>query len=169
MKMRHWLAPLMMGTALVLGGSSAAEADPPPGTPAQLMVLYATQADAGAIAQGILDEDKCRQLHMVEKLGQPPFSAYNHYDLVDKRDLTLAKAQAQDVALANGRKLTVTFMDKTDDGRFRVSSAITDASGKANTVTVATPGGQPVYVAGPGYQQGVLVLVLTVQPPPCRK
>ena len=70
---------------------------------AEIIVLHATN-DGKGIDPGI---------GKMPELGEPPFSAYNSYKLLEKFELDLPKGETKDKKLPDGGKLAVKFKDAT--------------------------------------------------------
>lgn len=141
--------------SMSIAGAAAAEEKAPR---AEVMVLHATQKDG----KGEIDP----QIGKLPQLKKPPFSAYNSYKLLDKVTLALKKGSPVAHALANGRRLTVKYVEKTKDGRYRVSTAIDKPGGKTylKSFEVTAAPNEPFFVAGQSYDGGILVVGITLLP-----
>lgn len=75
---------------------------------------------------------------IAKKLKNPPFSAWNKFDLLSKSDKSLTKNKPEAIALKQGQ-ITATFVEQVDKSKVRLRLAVDDAKGKRtvnNTVTV---------------------------------
>lgn len=140
---------------------SEGRADSPPAAVtrsvnAEILVLHATQVPG----KGAIDE----RIGNMPQLSKPPFSAYNQYKLLDKKVLPLEKGKPASFGLVNGRNLQLSLSD-VKDNRFHVSASISQASGAdyLKLLEVAAALNEPFFVAGQTYQQGNLVLVITLR------
>lgn len=149
---------------LLLAGSLAVTADvfaqpqPPAKVTAEVMVLHATQQPG----PGSIDP----QIGNLPQLKRPPFSAYNTYKLISRKDLSLEKGKPQPETLANGRVLQVTLNDITQDKRYRVAAHINQPNGKEflRLLEVTAAPNETFFVAGQSYQNGILVIGITIKP-----
>lgn len=114
--------------ALLVAATSVAHADPQ----ADCAFLEASASTAPAPA---IDPS----LKVIEKkLKNPPFSAWNKFDLLSKSDRSLGKNKPEVLALKQGQ-ITATFVEQVDKSKVRLKLAVDDAKGKRtvnNTVTV---------------------------------
>ncbi len=131
-----------------------AEADDTSAT-AEVMVLHATQVEG----KGSIDP----RIGNLPQLKKPPFSAFNTYKLLDKKDLSLQKGKGTTYALQNGRLLEITLVERGADKRIKVVARIIDGkTGRdfLRSEVTATPG-EPFFLAGQGYEGGTLVVGIT--------
>ncbi len=139
-----------------LGATSSGSAAPQPvgHLAAEIMVLHATNRTGGAIDPAI---------GALPALRQPPFSAYNDYRLVSRTRLPLEKSAPATSTLPNGRLLLIALREIVED-RYRVATSINQPGGSTflPLLEVTTPAGEPFFVAGQSYQDGILVLGITV-------
>jgi hypothetical protein len=126
---------------------------------AEIMVLHATQVADG---KGSIDP----AVGSMPQLKKPPFSAYNTYKLLDKKSLPLEKGKSVEYPIVNGRVLQVTLLDVTPEKRFRISAAISQPGGPAflKLLEVTAAANEPFFVAGQSYNDGILVLGITLKP-----
>jgi hypothetical protein len=146
------------GTAVfVSGGIPDAQAQPKL-VGAEIMVLHATQVDG----KGSIDP----AVGNMPQLKKPPFSAYNTYKLLDKKSLPLEKGKSAEYPIVNGRVLQVTLVEVTPEKRYRISAAISQPGGPAflKLLEVTAAPNEPFFVAGQSYQDGILVLGITLKP-----
>ena len=146
---------LLAGSVGLLAIDAFAQTQP---VKTEVMVLHATQ-QPGA---GSIDP----QIGNLPQLKRPPFSAYNTYKLISRNDLLLEKGKSQTQTLANGRILQVTLNDITQDKRFKIAAAINQPNGKdfLRLLEVNAGPNETFFVAGQSYQNGILVIGITVKP-----
>jgi hypothetical protein len=134
---------------------SIAHADPATAK-AEILVMHASQKEKGAIDPHI---------GSMPRLKQPPFSAYNNYELVDRKEVPLEIGKSATYALPNGRVLQLTVSPGKSPGLFTILASIAEANGKAalKTVEVSAKAGEPFFVAGQTYKDGILVLGIAVK------
>jgi hypothetical protein len=105
------------------------------------------------------------------QLTQKPFSDYNSYTLLDKKTLTLDQVKPADpwkgkpsatYALANGKPLAITLIDRLADARFQMGAAM--GKDAPDLVRWSAPAGEPVFIAGQSYKDGILVVGITLRP-----
>lgn len=128
---------------------------------AEIIVLHATNAGTG-IDPGI---------GKMPELGDPPFSAYNSYKLLEKSELDLAKGKASDRKLPDGGKLAVTFKEATkgkkkdDATRYVLTTTIEKPDGKSflPNLDVNATQGKYFFIAGQKYKKGILVIGIKVK------
>ncbi len=120
----------------------------------EVMVLHATNSGTGI--------DK--RVGNMPELKKPPFSSYDSYRLLAKKNLPLAKGEPQTYRLPNGRILKTELKEKSTGESFKISASINQPKGKAflPLLEVRAGLGQAFIVAGQTYKAGILVLVLRV-------
>lgn len=153
---RRFHSLLLAGSLGLLTTSATAQA--PTSVKAEVMVLHATQ-QPGA---GSIDP----QIGNLPQLKRPPFSAYNTYKLVTRKDLTLEKGKPQTETLVNGRVLQVTWNELTQDKRYKIAAHINQPNGKEflRLLEVNAAANETFFVAGQSYQGGILVIGITIKP-----
>lgn len=114
--------------ALLVVATGAAHAD----TAADCEVLEAsaTSAPAPSIDPALSP--------LARKLKNPPFSAWNKFDLLSKAAKTLTKNKPETIALKQGQVIA-TFVEQVDKSKIRIKLSVDDAKGKRtvdNTVKV---------------------------------
>lgn len=126
---------------------------------AEIMVLHATQGPEG---KGSIDP----AVGNMPQLKKPPFSAYNTYKLLDKKALPLEKGKSVEYPIVNGRTLQVTLVEITADKRYRIAAAISEPGKPAflKVLEVTAAANEPFFVAGQSYNDGILVMGITVKP-----
>lgn len=160
------LGLFVLGTSL--GGGPRARADAGPGAAAsasqqveaEIVVLLATNVDGG----GGIDP----RIGPTLPLHEPPFSSYNTYKLLGRSSVSLKRGAAAKSLLPNGRSLELTLKDVTEGPRYRVATRISDGNGGAflPLFEVTAGLGEPFFVAGQVYEQGVLFVGMTLVPTP---
>lgn len=104
------------------------------------------------------------ELEKLEALRKSPFDAFPQKKLLNKVAVTLTKGSDSEVELPNGRKLRLSLLEKTAEGRYRVSVSI-NRPGKQDylpVMTVAAAPGDPFFVAGQKFEGGTLILGVRV-------
>ncbi|MCC6553890.1 MAG: hypothetical protein IT372_12845 [Polyangiaceae bacterium] len=160
--------------ALALGaGSTVAVAQDQPAPPApaeapegavaaEIVILHATNDGSGIDSK----------IGKMPELERPPFSAYNSYKLLERGNLSLAKAKPTTTKLPNGSVLQVSLKDvilpkkKDDPKRFVVSASIQEPGGKSflPLLEVNAKAGENFFVAGQKHKGGILVIGIKVAP-----
>ena len=161
--------PAMLAVALTANGSGArAEGPAAPqqaaaaATSAEVIILHATNDGSG------IDP----KIGKMPALGQPPFSSYNSYKLLERVTLPLSKGKSSTTKLPTGRDLMVTLKDvvepkkKDEPKRFVVTASIQKPDGNSflPLLEVSAKAGEPFFVAGQNYKGGSLVIGIKVNP-----
>jgi hypothetical protein len=106
------------------------------------------------------------------QLSQPPFNAYNSFAFVAQTTLTLDVPKPADpwkgkpsaaYTLVTGKPMQIALLDRLPDGRFHMGAAI--GSDAPDVVRWDAPGNEPVFIAGQGYKDGILVMGITLRAP----
>lgn len=129
---------------------------------AEIVVLHATN-DGKGIDPGI---------GKMPELGEPPFSAYNSYKLLERFELDLPKGEAKDHKLPDGGKLALKFKEATkgkkkeDPTKYVLTTTIEKPGGKEflPNLDVNALQGKYFFIAGQKYEKGILVIGLKVKP-----
>lgn len=129
---------------------------------AEILVLLATNEGKG------IDPS----IGKLPQLGQPPFSAYNTYKLLEKAELVLPKGEAKDRKLPDGGRLALTFKDavagkkKDEPTRYQLSTTIEKPDGKAFLpgLDVSAMQNEYFFVAGQQHKGGILVIGIKILP-----
>jgi hypothetical protein len=129
---------------------------------AEVIILHATNDGSG------IDP----KLGKMPELGQPPFSSYNSYKLLDRVKLSLGKGKSTTTKLPNDRVLMVSLKDvilakkKDEAKRFVVSASIQKPGGKTflPLLEVNARAGETFFVAGQSHKGGILVIGIKVVP-----
>jgi hypothetical protein len=149
------------------GGALADEAGKPAAAvPAEvsieIVILHATNDGSG------IDP----KIGKMPALGQPPFSSYNSYKLLDRIKLPLAKGKSTTTKLPTGRDLMVSLKDiidpkkKDEPRRYLVTASIQKPDGNTflPLLEVNAKPGEPFFVAGQTYKGGTVVIGIKVNP-----
>jgi hypothetical protein len=123
----------------------------------QVMVLHATNSDAGASIDPAIGK--------LPALQQPPFSSFNTYKLLSRTPLLVSKPTPATTKLPNDRVLQITLREVLQGGRFKIDTSINQPGGNTSflpLLSVTTPAGEPFFVAGQSYKGGMLVIGITV-------
>lgn len=152
------LAPAAHADNAAPSGSATPAA---PATQAEVIVLHATNTDAG------IDP----KIGKMPELAKPPFSAYSSYKLLDRAQIALTKGQATTTKLPNGSELMVTMKDelapakKGEPKKYLVSASIRKDGGSSflPLLEVNAKPGDTFFVAGQKYKGGILVIGIKIQ------
>ena len=160
-------AALGVTLAGVNGGALADEAGKPAAVaPAdisvEIVILHATNDGSG------IDP----KIGKMPALGQPPFSSYNSYKLLDRVKLPLGKGKSSTTKLPTGRDLMVSLKDVIDAKKavearkYVVTASIQKPDGNSflPLLEVNAKPGEPFFVAGQTYKGGTLVIGIKVIP-----
>jgi hypothetical protein len=110
-------------------------------------------------------------LSKLEALGKAPFDSFTKKTLLNRVSVTLAPGKDAEVELPNGRKLKLSLLEKTAEGRLRVSLSI-NRPGKQDylpLMTVAAAPGDPFFVAGQKHEGGTLIIGVIIGTAPTAK
>ncbi len=169
--MRSLYLAMMAAVGIALtstqGGALADDSQPPaqaaaPAIACEIVVLHATNDNSG------IDP----KIGKMPELGQPPFSSYNSYKLLDRPKLTLNKGASATVKLPTGRDLMVMYKDiiepkkKDELKRFTITASIQKPGGNTflPLLEVNAKAGENFFVAGQTYKGGMLVIGIKVNP-----
>ena len=103
-------------------------------------------------------------LSKLEALSKAPFDAFPRKTLLKRVSVNLEPGKDSEVELPNGRKLKLSLLEKTPEGRLRVSLSI-NRPGKQDylpLMTVAAAPGDPFFVAGQKHEGGTLIIGVIV-------
>jgi hypothetical protein len=103
-------------------------------------------------------------LAKLEALQKPPFDGFAKKTLLKRVTVSVAPGKDTEVELPNGRKLRLSLLEKTAEGRFRVSVSI-NRPGKQDylpVMTVVAAPGDPFFVAGQKHEGGTLIIGIRV-------
>jgi hypothetical protein len=165
--MSRWriLVSLLLSTSLlgvspgVLAQPSAPSVKPeakPDASPyfAEVLILHATNSKKGIDSR----------IGKMPELGEPPFSSYDSYELLDRARLPLKKDEPKTLNLPNGRVLQTKLIEVLPKDVLRLSASINQPNGKdfLPLLEVKAKLGQQFIVAGQSYKRGILVLVIRV-------
>jgi hypothetical protein len=120
---------------------------------AELIVLYASNDNSGIDAA----------IGKMPELGKPPFSSFNSYKLVDRKDLSLKQGKTTDVALPTGSTLSITFKDilltKSKETRYVLTESVVNGDKTVlPNLEVNAKRGEFFFLAGEKYKDGALVI-----------
>jgi len=131
----------------------------PTEVPSEILVLHATNTGGG------IDP----ALRHLKQLRNPPFSAYDTYRLLDRRAVTLRLNQPDSTQLPNNSTLRTLLKAVLPDARYRVEASILcpsqESDGRGSclpSLEVTAKSGEPFFVAGQSYRDGILVLGIQV-------
>jgi len=103
-------------------------------------------------------------LAKLEALHKAPFDSFPKKTLLTSTNVSLTLGKEAEVELPNGRKLRLVLLEKTSEGRFRVSISI-NRPGKQDylpLMTVVAAPGDPFFVAGQKHLGGTLIIGITI-------
>lgn len=128
---------------------------------AEIIVLHATNDGKG------IDPS----IGKMPELGKPPFSSYDTYKLLDKKELSLPKGESKEQKLPDGGKLAIKFKEhvkskkKDDPSKFVLQTSIEKPDGKSFLpgLDVSALQGEYFFIAGQKYGKGILVIGIKVK------
>ena len=155
---------LAAGAAVFLAGATGvAWATPTKGPNIELTIIHATYVDGGASIDSRLPR-------LPDLTRSEPFTHYNVFRLLDRKQLPLEAGKPVAYALVNGRNVAVTLgsVSQGDGGgkRYQLEAHIGEP-GKAaylKGLQVTLGENQAFYVGGQSFQGGTLFLELVVLP-----
>jgi hypothetical protein len=103
-------------------------------------------------------------LSKLEALSKAPFDSFTKKTLLKRVTVSLEAGKDAEVELPNGRKLKLSLLEKTAEGRLRVSLSI-NRPGKQDylpLMTVVAAPGDPFFVAGQKHEGGTLIIGVIV-------
>jgi hypothetical protein len=103
-------------------------------------------------------------LSKLEALSKAPFDSFTKKTLLKRVAVNLETGKDAEVELPNGRKLKLSLLEKTAEGRLRVSLSI-NRPGKSDylpLMTVVAAPGDPFFVAGQKHEGGTLIIGVIV-------
>jgi hypothetical protein len=146
--------------ALALGAARTARAQP--NLRVEILVLHARKDPSGP--------HRDARVPQIPQLLRPPFNEYNSYSFVDDVTLKLDLPKAADpwkgkpsarYALVTGKAMEVAVIDLLPDRRYQLGVALgKDAS---DVVRYSAPLGEPFFLGGQGYKDGILVIGITLR------
>ncbi|MCB9765306.1 MAG: hypothetical protein H6739_36365 [Alphaproteobacteria bacterium] len=162
---RRWLLALPLALVLAFAAPSdvawAQGGKPPPARPApaksapvadkvdiQLMVVHAKEG-----AEYVDPRLKNIERHLA-------ILRYNNFTVLDTNRSAVAVGKDASFSVEGGRKVTVTVLS-VDDQRARVRVEMYKQSNKLIDTTVSINRGSTMMVAGPRYEEGMLILPIT--------
>jgi hypothetical protein len=140
---RQWLALI---AALVV--SSAARAQET--VPAEVLVVLGSSEGTGSDPS----------LDKLEALRKPPFDSFTKKTLLKRVELALSLGSEAEIELPNGRKLRLSWLERSKDGRLRLRLSINKPGQRdyLPVLTVVAAPGDPFFVAGQKYEGGTLII-----------
>lgn len=151
-----WLLAVLLGGVLsALPGAfirSSARAEG--SVPASVLIVLGTNQGSGTDAA----------LAKIEALRKAPFDSFSKKALLKRIDVQLVAGKPAEIELPNGRRLRLGIVERTSDGRFRVSVSI-NRPGKQDylpVMTVIAAPGDPFFVAGQRHEGGTLIIGVIV-------
>jgi hypothetical protein len=126
----------------------------------ELLVIHATRTDGG-----VSIDPRLRDL---PPLTQEPFTRYNAYRLIDRKQFPFEKDKPVSASLVNGRRILVTLEAVGEDAgerRYQIQVQIGEPGKKAFLpgLQVTAGASQPFFVGGQSYEGGTLLLELVVR------
>jgi hypothetical protein len=122
------------------------------------------------VGKGI--SDKIKKLpYKLPQLEKPPLSAYDSYELLENKKLPLKRNDARHLTLPDSSTLSIALEDVISPSkpegktRYALRTRVTKPSGKQLTNAKVTA--EPkvfFFVAGPAYDDGILVIGIRVLP-----
>jgi hypothetical protein len=99
-------------------------------------------------------------LDKLEALRKPPFDTFSRKTLLQRAELTLSLGGESEIELPNGRKLRLSWVERTKEGRLRLKLSINKPGQRdyLPLMTVAAAPGDPFFVAGQKYEGGTLII-----------
>lgn len=103
-------------------------------------------------------------LSKLAALQKAPFDSFPKKTLLSRAALSLSIGKETEVELPNGRKLRLQLLERTNEGRYRVSLSINHPGKKdyLPLMTVAAAPGDPFFVAGQKHEGGTLIIGVRV-------
>lgn len=115
----------------------------------ELVLLHGTKQANGAIPPGW------------PELSQPPFTAYNHYEVVGTKTLGLQKGKAFKEALPDGSTIEATLQEVAPKHKFEL--VVKDSKGtQVSKGSYSLPKGKRILPVSTPYKGGNLVVALKV-------
>ncbi len=115
----------------------------------ELVLLHGTKQATGAIPPGW------------PELSEPPFTAYNHYEIVGTKTLSLEKGKAFKEALPDGSTIEATLHEVAPKHKFEL--VVKDSKGaQVSKGSYSLPKGKRILPVSTPYKGGNLVVALKV-------
>ncbi len=157
-------AALLAGLLAVVGAGAAtlASAAATRGPSLEVSIIQATLSDAGQLIDPLL-----RDLPQLTR--ERPFTRYNVYKLLDRKQFPLEHGRPITFVLPNGRTLQAsldgTSLEK-EEKRYRLDTQIGDPGKPAflKSLHVTASENEPFFVGGQTFKGGTLFLELVVRP-----
>jgi hypothetical protein len=99
-------------------------------------------------------------LDKLEALRKPPFDTFPRKTLLKRVELTLSLGGESEVELPNGRKLRLSWVERSKEGRLRLKLSINKPGQRdyLPLMTVVAAPGDPFFVAGQKHEGGTLII-----------
>jgi hypothetical protein len=157
---RSWIAWVAICCA-VFAFAGVARAASQHGPFLEISIIYATQSDAGASIDPALKD-------LPQLTREQPFTRYNVYKLLDRKQFPLEPNKAVTFVLPNGRTLQATLTAVTvekNEKRYQLETKIGDPGKQAflNSLQVKASENEPFFVGGQSYKGGMMFLELMVK------
>jgi len=153
--MTRTITPRSLVAGLLLSALLASAAVPPaaaqaPAVRAEVLVVLAKE-EAGTIDPELAD---------LPALRRPPFNGFRSMEILDRPTAQLRPGQDHDLTLPNGRRMRLTLLRVTPDGRYQVRVSINRPEQRdyLPLLTVVASPGDPFFVAGQAHRGGTLVI-----------
>jgi hypothetical protein len=153
-----WLAACIALLAFAGGAWGASQHGPF----LEISIIHATLSDAGGSIDPALKD-------LPQLTKEQPFTRYNVYKLLDRKQFPLDANKPVTFVLPNGRTLQATLNAVTvekNEKRYQLDANIRDPGKQAflNSLQVHTSENEPFFVGGQSYKGGVIFLELMVKP-----
>jgi hypothetical protein len=125
-----------------------------PAVPASVLIVLGSSQEGGTDPA----------LAKIEALRKAPFDSFSKKALLKRVDVQLTAGKEAELELPNGRRLRLGLVERTPDGRFRVTVSI-NRPGKRDylpVMTVIAAPGDPFFVAGQRHEGGTLIIGVIV-------
>ena len=159
------IAAYAFGAAILVAMLTAAPALAEESLSSEVLVVLASEQP------GAIDPT----LAKIPALSKPPFNAFRSLQVLTRSEVSLSIGKTVEVTLPNGRILSLTLQGRMPDGRSKVQVSIKRPNEKdyLSSLEVKASPGEPFFVAGQKYQNGTLVIGVSVgkrpEPPPPKK
>ncbi|MBI2388124.1 MAG: hypothetical protein HYV09_00795 [Deltaproteobacteria bacterium] len=137
--------------AMTLGVGTASAAIQGPSAPElEVTLLHGTKASASAIPSGW------------PELADPPFNAYNRYEILSTKTLALKKGSPSKESLPDGSSLEATLLDDSNP-KVKFELVLKDSKGaQVSKGTYSSPKGKRFLPVSTPYKTGALVVGVKV-------
>lgn len=137
-------------TAVTLTSSLLGQARADDHAPCEVLVVLGSNEGSGSDPA----------LEKLEALRKPPFDSFTKKTLLKRVALELALGGEDEIELPNGRKLRLSWVERTKEGRLRLKLSINKPGQRdyLPLMTVVAAPGDPFFVAGQKYEGGTLII-----------